>query len=144
VTRIDFHVNAPDKIGYGCRLIRKIYRARQHVVVCCDDPVRLSAFDQALWAFSPQEFVPHVLAGDPLAAETPVVLTASADAMPWHDVLVNLGDATPSGFARFERLIELVGGDDADRDRGRERFRFYRDRGYPLTTHDVGGAAARR
>jgi DNA polymerase-3 subunit chi len=143
MTRIDFHVNASDRIGYACRLVRKIHRAGQHVVVCCDDPVRLSAFDEALWTFSPQDFVPHVLASDALAGETPVVLSATADGLPWHDVLVNLGDTTPTGFARFERLIELVTREDDDRARGRERWRFYRDRGYPLTTHDVGGLGTR-
>ena len=143
MTRIDFHVNAADKIGYGCRLVRKIYRARQHVVVCCDDPARLSAFDAALWTFSPQDFVPHVLASDALAAETPVVLTTDPGPLAWHEVLVNLGDRTPEGFARFERLIEVVGTDASDRDRGRERYRFYRDRGYPLETHDLRGAEPR-
>jgi len=143
MTRIDFHLVDADPIGYGCRLVRKIYRARQHVVVCCDDAARLKAFDEALWTFSPQDFVPHVMASDALAAETPVVLTASADALPWHDVLVNLGDGLPGGFARFERLIEVVGGDEAGRACGRERWRFYRDRGYPLDKHDVAVAQAR-
>ncbi|MFN9771218.1 MAG: DNA polymerase III subunit chi [Burkholderiales bacterium] len=143
MTRIDFHLVDSDKLGYGCRLVRKIYRAKQHVVVCCDDPVRLKAFDEALWTFSPQDFVPHVMASDALAAETPVVLTASADALPWHDVLVNLGDGLPEGFSRFERLIEVVGGDEDDRMRGRERWRFYRDRGYPLENHEVGAAPRR-
>jgi DNA polymerase-3 subunit chi len=144
MTRIDFHVNAADKLGYGCRLVRKIYRAGQRVVVCCDDPERLDAFDEALWIFSPQEFIPHVRADDPLAAETPVVLTVAADSLPWHDVLVNIGSATPAGFARFERLIELVGADDPDRGLGRQRWKFYRDRGYPLESFDVAAIEARR
>lgn len=145
MTRIDFHFNASDKLGYGCRLVRKIYRTGKRVLVCCDDPVRLAAFDQALWTFAPHDFVPHVMAGDPLAGETPVLLGASADEVPQqHDVLVNLGDDMPLGFARFERLIEVVAEDDADRARGRERWRFYRDRGYPLVRHDVAAADGAR
>jgi DNA polymerase-3 subunit chi len=137
MTRIDFHFNAPDKLDYACRLVRKIYRSGKRVVVCCDDPIRLAAFDQALWTFSPHDFVPHVMAEDPLAPETPVLLGTSADDAPQHDVLVNLGDTMPQGFARFERLIEVVAVETADRDRGRQRWRFYRDRGYPLNQHDV-------
>jgi len=144
MTRIDFHVNAADKFGYGCRLVRKIYRTGQRVVVCCEDPERLDAFDEALWTFSPQDFIPHVRADDPLAAETPVVLTVSADALPWHELLVNIGSVTPAGFARFERLIELVGADDPDRGAGRERWKFYRDRGYPLESFDIAAIEARR
>ena len=142
MTRIDFHVNAPDPIGYACRLVRKAYRAGQHVVVCCDDPARLQAFDEALWSVSPHDFVPHVAASDPLAAETPVLLTASPDGLPWHGVLVNLGGTLPEGFARFERLVEVVGTDAIEH--GRERWRFYRDRGYPLSpTHDVAASERR-
>jgi DNA polymerase-3 subunit chi len=142
MTRVDFHVNAADKLGYGCRLVRKIYRAGGQVLVCCDDPARLAAFDRELWTFSPQDFIPHVMADDRLAPETPVLLAASADGVARPEVLVNLGDETPRGFARFERLIEIVGTDDPDRDRGRARWRFYRDRGYPLATHDVAAASA--
>jgi DNA polymerase-3 subunit chi len=142
MTRIDFHVNAPDAIAYCCRLVRKIYRAGQHVVVCCEDPVRLEAFDTALWTFTPHDFVPHVMASDALAAETPVLLTASPDGLPWHEVLVNLGSTMPEGFARFERLVEVVGADEIEL--ARERFRFYRDRGYPLSpTHDIAAPERR-
>jgi DNA polymerase-3 subunit chi len=59
-------------------------------------------------------------------------------------VLVNLGQTTPTGFARFERLIEVVGLDQADREPGRERWRFYRDRGYQVTTHDIAALEAKR
>jgi DNA polymerase-3 subunit chi len=144
MTRIDFHVNVQDRLAYACRLVRKIYRSGRPVVVCCDDPERLAAFDRELWVFDPQDFVPHVMADDGLAAETPVLLAVSPDGLPRHEVLVNLGDATPQGFARYERLVELVGAGDPDRSHGRERWRFYRDRGYLLEMHDVAAPSAAR
>jgi DNA polymerase III subunit chi len=140
MTRIDFHFNTPDKLGYACRLVRKIYRAGQRTVVCCEDPELLARFDQALWSFSQLDFIPHVMAGDRLAPETPVVLTASGEDLPHHEVLVNLGDRMPPFFASFERLIEVVSADPQDRDRARGRFRFYKDRGYPMGTHDLASA----
>jgi len=139
MTRVDFHFNAPDKLAYGCRVVRKAWRARRPVLVWCDDEARLDAFDRLLWSEPPAEFVPHVRAGDPLAAQTPILLahdTVDTDA---HDVLVNLGRLTPPMFARFERLIEIVGTEEDDRAAARERWRFYRDRGYPMTRHDVAG-----
>lgn len=141
MTRVDFHFNAPDKIAYGCRLVRKAYRAKHPVLVWCDDESRLDAFDRLLWSDSPTDFVPHVRADSALAPRTPILLaheTADTDA---HDVLVNLGRITPPMFARFERLIEIVGTDEDDRIAARERWRFYRDRGYPMTRHDVGGTS---
>lgn len=143
MTRVDFHFNAPDKLGYGCRLVRKIHRAGQKAVVCAADAALLDRFDEALWTFSALDFIPHVWAHDPLAAQTPVVLAgpdAAVEALPHHDVLVNLGGAQPPWFASFERLIELVGDDEPDRVGARERWRFYRDRGYALQRHDVATA----
>ncbi len=143
MTRVDFHFNAPDKIGYGCRLVRKIYRTGQKVVVWCDDPVRLSEFDRALWTFSALDFIPHVMASDASAPQTPVLLLADAARdTPHHDVLVNLGSDAPEVFSRFERLIEVVTPGDDDRLRARERWRFYRERGYPIETFDLAGAAS--
>ena len=53
------------------------------------------------------------------------------------DVLVNLTDTVPLFFSRFERVVELIGATDGERALGRERYRFYRDRGYPLQTHHL-------
>lgn len=138
MTRVDFHFNVPDKIGYGCRLIRKIRKAGQQAVVYCDDAALLRQFDAALWSFSPLEFIPHLMATDPLAARTPVLLTSVAGDLPHHEVLVNLGAELPPFFTRFERLVEVVSAEPDDRAQARQRFRYYTDRGYPLTTHEVG------
>ena len=46
-------------------------------------------------------------------------------------------DTVPEFFSRFERVAELVENDEQQRHHGRERFRFYKERGYPLQTHNV-------
>ncbi|MCX7274469.1 MAG: DNA polymerase III subunit chi [Burkholderiales bacterium] len=140
MTRIDFHFNAPDKLHYGCRLLRKIHRAGQRAVVYAP-PVALSELDLELWAFSPTDFIPHVAAHDPLAGATPILLCSEPTDTPHSDVLVNLAPQTPSFFSRFERLIEVVGQDDQDRAAARERWRFYKERGYPLTSFDLAAAS---
>jgi len=76
MTRIDFAFGAPDRLRMACQVVRKRYLAGQRLVVYCKEGSRLAAFDRMLWAFDDTSFVPHVLANDPLAAETPVVLTA--------------------------------------------------------------------
>ena len=139
MTRIDFHSNVPDTLTYVCRLVRKAYGAGQKVVVH-GAPQQLAQLDARLWSFSPLDFLPHSGVDSPNAAVTPIILAAALDAVPHHQLLVNLAPEAPAQFASFERLIEVVGATPEARDSGRERYRFYRERGYPLTHHDIGQA----
>ena len=50
-------------------------------------------------------------------------------------MLINLGSDVPTFFGRFDRVAEIVL--DPERDLGRERYRHYRDRGYPLQHHEL-------
>ncbi|AFT84907.1 DNA polymerase III subunit chi [Paraburkholderia phenoliruptrix] len=138
MTRIDFHSNVGDSLLYACRLARKAYQAGQPTIVVAE-PERLRAFDEQLWTFSALDFVPHCMAGTPLAAHTPIVLAANLDDVPHDQVLLNLGASVPAQFARFERLLEVVGNAHDELIAGRERYRFYRDRGYALNNYKQGG-----
>lgn len=136
MTEITFHVNAPDKIGYACRLLRKAWGTGSKVVVTGDASL-LRELDAALWTFSPADFVPHCYDAAPaIRARTPIVLAETAQAAPHVEVLLNLGDTVPQGFERFERLIEVVSADEADLQQGRLRWRHYASRGYAMTRHD--------
>ena len=140
MTRIDFHSNVPDKIAYACRLVRKARSQNLRVVMMAADAAQLQRLDEALWTFSELDFLPHVKVDSPLAAQTPIVLMdtdAGAADLPHHQVLVNLSQQPPADFARFERMFEIVAADDADRLAGRERYRHYQQRGYPLTHYDA-------
>ncbi|MGH6625747.1 MAG: DNA polymerase III subunit chi [Burkholderiaceae bacterium] len=138
MTEIAFHFNAPDKLAYACRLLRKAVGTGAQVVVTAE-PESLQRLDAALWTFAPLEFVAHCHADSDatMLAASPVVLAASLDALPHQQVLVNLGDRIPDGFERFERLIEVVSLDDADRQGARRRWKHYADRGYALMRHDL-------
>lgn len=134
MTRIDFHSNVPDKVAYACRLVRKARAAGCQVVLRAAHKGDLIKLDEALWTFSALDFLPHVQAGDQNASNTPVILTDSDDAdLPHHQILINLAANTPSHFARFERMFEIISAEDEDKAAGRDRYRFYQQRGYPLT-----------
>ena len=134
MTRVDFHSRVPDKVLYACRLVRKARAADMKVVVHLEDARQQHVFDEALWTFSEQDFLPHVSAGDALATQTPVILTHNAnDTLPHHQILINLSQRTPEHFARFERLFEVLSTDEQDLAAGRERYKQYQQRGYPLT-----------
>ncbi len=138
MTEIAFHFNAPDKLAYSCRLLRKAVASGARVVVT-GSAQTLQQLDQALWTFSASEFVAHChdASDASVRALSPVVLTAAPAQAPHQQVLVNLGGAVPAGFERYERLIEVVGHDDEDRSQARARWKHYADRGYALKRHDL-------
>jgi DNA polymerase-3 subunit chi len=135
MTRIDFHSNIPNKIAYACRLVRKARAATDaRIVLRVANGADLAELDQALWTFSQLDFLPHVNANDANAAATPILLTDNDEIeLPHYDILVNLSSETPAHFASFERMFEIISTDEEDKAAGRERYRFYQQRGYPLT-----------
>jgi DNA polymerase-3 subunit chi len=134
MTRIDFHSNVPDKILYACRLARKARAANCQIVLLTSEQTQMAALDDALWTFSEQDFLPHVFAGDALTANTPIILSDNDTIeLPHHHILINLSNRTPDHFARFERMFEVISMEESDKAAGRERYRFYQQRGYPLT-----------
>ncbi len=141
MTRVSFHFNVPHRVAYACRLLRKATRQNARVTVT-GPGAALAELDAALWSFDPIEFVPHVMLrdGQPLPdrlSETPVCLAATLDGALHHDVLLNLGAEAPAGFESFERLVEIVSTDEADRAAARSRWKHYASRGYPIERHEV-------
>ena len=138
MTEVAFHFNVPDKLAYSCRLLRKAWGSGARVVLMAE-PGMLDRLDQLLWTYSALEFLPHCQASASAAtlAASPVLLTTALEDCPHHDVLVNLGQAVPAGFERFERFIELVSSADEDRAAGRSRWKHYADRGYALKRYDL-------
>lgn len=140
MTEVAFHFNAPDKLAYACRLLRKATAGGARVVVTApaEDLTRL---DTLLWTFSQTDFIAHARApgeGDILQA-SPVVLAEAgtmAD-LPHREVLVNLGTQMPAGFEGFERVIEVVSLDEQDRQLARTRWKHYQGLGYDIQRHDL-------
>jgi DNA polymerase-3 subunit chi len=139
MTRIDFHTNIPDKLGYACRLARKAYASRAKLVLLAETPAQAAELNDALWTLSGTDFIPHVMAGDPLAGETPVIVTFDEQAeLPHRDMLVNLTRRTPAGFERFARVFEIISTDEEDAAAGRARYVAYKRQQFELT-HFVAG-----
>ena len=141
MTRIDFYRYVDDKLRFACRLAARAHDSKAKVVVWSPEPAVLEEFDALLWSFQPARFVPHVALESPLAAETPVILARSGESLPHHEVLLNLGDDWPPFFASFDRVLEIVGTAEADKERARARYSFYKQRGYELKVNDIEASA---
>ncbi len=137
MTSIDFYFNAPDRLQVACRLAGKALAQKQRLLVYAPDAETASRIDKMLWTWPAIGFVPHCMAHDRLAADTPVLIAAGDETPPGCEVLLNLGGDCPPHFERFERLLEIVAADEDARKAGRARYRYYLDRGYRIANHDL-------
>lgn len=144
MTRIDFYLQQTPATAsldtLVCRLVEKAFRQGHRTYVLTADAESAVRLDGLLWTFSGNSFVPHGVYNDANVSEAespPVMLGHREPPSTWHEVLVTLGPDVPGCFSRFERVAEMVGIEEQDKVRARERFRFYRDRGYTLETHEI-------
>ena len=144
-TRVDFYLlkspRLDGKLHLVCRLADKAFRLGNRVYIQTTDHNDAQQLDSLLWTFAQGSFVPHtVLAGDTEGLDAfPVVIGAEPPPAIFNDVLVSLTSEAPTYFSRFKRVVEAVADDENDRIMARERFRYYRDQGAQLETHDITG-----
>lgn len=150
MTRVDFYLlqsaaaaesGAPTegigaKLALACRLADKAYRLGHKIYIYTPDAALAARLDDLLWVQNPGSFIPHHIykEGEPQAA---VAIGTVPPPAALDEVLVSLSAEVPDFFSRFERVVELVGNDETEKAQSRERFRFYRDRGYTLQTHTL-------
>ena len=137
MTQIDFYTHVNDKLHTVCQLVAKAYERKLKVLVFTPDSNTSNKLDNMLWTASAIGFLPHAIAGTEIAAETPIIIDHRGEDLAHDDVLVNLRDEWPPFFSRFQRLIEVVSTEENDRLAARERYTFYRDRGYPIKSHNL-------
>lgn len=138
MTKIDFHVlptqGRRQHDVYVCELVQQAFHDGRRVHVHCLDDDMVTTLDELLWTFHDTSFVPHAVAGTPEAAAAPVLLAASLDAPASADLLVNLHVEVPPFFSQFEQVVETTGEDEQAKVLARGRYKFYKDRGYPIAT----------
>lgn len=139
MTRIDFYVLSSDsreaRLQYACRLAHKAWSHNRRIYLHCASEDEAEQLDELLWAFRPEAFLPHALHQDQPDAN--VVCGWGDDPAPHHDLLINLSNDTPPFFSQFNRLAEILVEHEQVLSPARQRFRFYRERGYPLKTHQI-------
>ena len=155
MTKIDFYVLADEAVLqrylFACRLIEKAYRLGNRVFVHGSSQQQLDKLDQLLWTFRANSFLPHRCY--PLAAtsadteqatlaEGEIILSTELPPEPYHDVMVNLSNQVPDFFSRFQRVSEIVVQHEQIKAATRSNFRYYRERGYEVKTHQLAQQAA--
>lgn len=152
MTKIDFYITeakTPDELyQFAARLTEKAYKQKHQIYLHTEDESAMQSVDELLWTFRPNSFLPHRCENDarlksessdtdPQTIAQEILVACSGDPGEHHDVLVNLTEQTPAFFSRFTRVAEVVSSDERARSKSRERYKYYRDRGYPLKVHNL-------
>jgi DNA polymerase-3 subunit chi len=144
VTQVDFYILDSDsddaRLLLACKIVDKATQLDHHVYVHSTSDDEARKLDELLWTFAQGSFIPHRVVRSELSSPPlePVQIGVNQPPGPGRwDVLVNLAAEVPDFFSRYERVAEVVDANGARREQSRERYRFYRDRGYKLNTHQV-------
>ncbi|HSC16092.1 MAG TPA: DNA polymerase III subunit chi [Gammaproteobacteria bacterium] len=144
MTQVDFYILDSDsdeaRLLLACKIVDKATQLDHHVYVHSTSETEAQKLDELLWTFSQGSFIPHAVVRSEHATPPlePVLIGVNQAPGPGRwDVLVNLAPDVPEFFSRYDRVAEVVDADAARREQSRERYRFYRDRGYKLNTHQV-------
>jgi len=148
MTKVDFHILATtqenDFLTYAARLAQKARSRGHQVLIATEHAEQRLAFSAALWGVQPDAFVGHSSLVDPDHAtdgHDTIQISDGDGCGRHHDVLINLRQAIPDFFSRFERVFEVVSQQPTLLPASRQRYRFYSDRGYALTRHDLRNRA---
>lgn len=132
MTKVLFYSDIADTAKAVAILVQKALIKKHQVTVMMEDENAASHGSETLWQDGKLNFLPNVLASHALAKVTPVIFDWNENQLCQDDILINLSHRQLTTFSRFRQLIEVVGVEEADKVQARERYKFYRDRGYEI------------
>ena len=140
--RADFYLLAEQTAAarwqFACRLADKAYQQKQGLLLWCEDQATAHHIDELLWTYSDLSFIPHNLVGEGPMPPPPIQV-GFGDALPNHQrqTVINLTNQPITSTHHFARIIELICATPEATETGREHFRYYRQQGLSLFTHDL-------
>lgn len=141
--RVDFTFGATNRFRTSCEMLQTHYQKGRKLMVYLSDQRALAHFNRFLWGFQPTAFVPHALASDSIAAQTPIILCKNkkeiTQAQEWLDNpwLLNLDHELPPVFPQSQRILEVVSTEEQCRQQARQRWRAYQAQGCELKAQEL-------
>lgn len=144
MTHIDFYILSDNTLAardhFACRLAEKAVSMGRQVVISVNDESHAESMSQYLWSFKPESFFPHSYTHqitDNVSPKEQIFIDWQGQTQNHHDVLINLKHSIPQEFSHFQKLSEIVVQEETLLPITRKHFQFYRDRGYPLKSHNI-------
>lgn len=124
----------------ACRLLEKAYHRGHRVFVLCDSLQDAEQLDELLWTYKEDSFVPHNLQGEGPEPPPAIQIGWGKEPRGFHDILLNFSKEVPTFYAKFQRIIEIVGTNDAAKAISRAHYRHYRAHQCHIHTHQLNAS----
>lgn len=137
MSRVDFYDLPEDNgiDGYACKIAKKAWSAGNRVHIHTQSEERARYMDDLLWTFRDISFIPHEIYTGSENEETPVTVGYGHDFPESSQVIINLDKGIPEFVNKFERIVEIVGGDETNKQFARQRYRQYKDNEFEIHYH---------
>ncbi|MCW8194274.1 DNA polymerase III subunit chi [Proteobacteria bacterium 005FR1] len=150
-TQVDFYVLDTDSLAargeFVARLLNKLQKLGMGAVIAVDSAAEARQLSELLWSYPPESFLPHAVdpgdgahSGEDSARQSDELFVISARSpltSVEQEVLINLRRQPPACHAKLARLAEVVIQNEAILAASRQNFRFYREQGYTVESHDI-------
>lgn len=142
MANVDFYIlsnsAASDSELFACRLTEKAYSLGHQVFILADDNSQAARLDNLLWTYRDASFIPHQQ-NNSEDIDSPVLIGCN-EALPGSftpQLLINLSQTVPAFYADFQRIAEIVCGNEEQRQQSRSHYVTYKNAGLSIDTHDM-------
>ncbi len=139
MSRVDFYI-LPEGTGtdrFACTMAKKAWSAGNRVHIHTQSEENAKSIDDLLWTFRDISFIPHEIYGGSVSEETPVTIGFGKSFPEASQVIINLDKEIPGFVNKFERIVEIVGGDETTKQFARQRYKQYKSGDFETHDHKI-------
>ncbi len=139
MSRVDFYI-LPEGAGtdrFACTIAKKAWATGNRVHIHTQSEESAKGMDDLLWTFRDISFIPHELYNGTVNEDTPVTIGFGNTFPEQSQVIINLDHEIPDFAPNFERIVEIVGGDETNKQYARLRYKQYKNGDYETHDHKI-------
>ena len=137
MTSITFYSHVTSRLNVARKICAKAMINKIMVSVITKTENEAHNLSNLLWSTPANSFMPNCFGNNPNLKKTPIMIDNDPQRIRKVGILINLTNEIPKYFSTFERLVEIVDGREEVRKPARQRFIFYKNRGYSVDSHSL-------
>jgi len=139
MSRVDFYI-LPEGAGtdrYACMIAKKAWSAGNRIHIHTPSAEKAKSMDDLLWTFRDISFIPHELYNGTTDENTPITIGFGNDFPDQSQVIINLDNEIPEFAPKFDRIVEIVGGDETCKKYARIKYKEYKSGDFETHDHTI-------